>query len=106
MNQLPLNISKIIIDQYSKSFKKSDNDFGIYINPNVPNGEQILNDIVKLNYEVLQKIRFYLSNNPYIIDIFKHNKQYVEYLLLDKIKLINAPIATIAKPIPVPIKTP
>ena len=50
MHELPGNVSDQIINYYKDSFKKSDADFTIYINPQLKNFDEVDEDINNLTF--------------------------------------------------------
>lgn len=61
---LPLEVTKIIDENYSKYLKQSDNDFGILINPKLENFQKIFNDMSILSYDLLTLIRSEYEKSP------------------------------------------
>lgn len=75
--------SDILLDYYSKFFKRSDADFSIIINPKLDNYENIFDDISLLSYNLLK----------YIQSIFDINKtrffEWYKYDDIQKTHLLN-----------------
>jgi hypothetical protein len=62
---------------YGQYFKRSDSDFSIYIDPNVPNYDQVLADITELAFNELGTIRSDFFANPgRYFDFPRFNNEY------------------------------
>jgi len=57
LEELNSHITGIIKKFYDNFFKKSDADFSIYINPNVPNFDTVLSDMTNLSFVILNHLR-------------------------------------------------
>ena len=51
-NELPKEAMYKLIDIYKPYFKRSDLDFGIYVNPNLNNSMKIIQEITIMNYKI------------------------------------------------------
>ena len=88
--QLPANISQIFSTNYKELFKRSDLDFSISIDKDLPNYEEIYEDLSVLSYYLLDNIRDYLRENKYdFFDYFKYNKEFKIYTLKQLRKNLN-----------------
>ena len=89
MIELPGNASKID-DYYSKFFKLSDADYGIYIDPSLSNFEEVFNDMTNLSYLLQKIIRDNINNNVYdFFDYYKYNNDYKEKILKELLEELN-----------------
>lgn len=83
MYSLPKNVSNKIIEYYKDAFKRSDADFSIYIDPRLPNFDQINSDMPNLSYLLLNYIRnIFLKNLTKYFEYFKVND-------VEKVRLLN-----------------
>lgn len=89
-NELPKEAMYKLIDIYKPYFKRSDLDFGIYINPNLNNSMKIIQEITIVSYKIQLIITDILSNNTNLFfKWFKYNKSYQNNLLCSFLKNIN-----------------
>lgn len=63
-SSLPALAKREIEDFYSPFFKRSDNDFGIYLNPKVPNYELRYKQLSTISYHLQDAIRNVIVNDP------------------------------------------
>lgn len=56
MKEQPERMTEIMNANFSKYFKRSDADFGIYINPKLDNYEKVYDDITNLSYLLLHRL--------------------------------------------------
>lgn len=64
LSSLPALAKREIEDFYSPFFKRSDNDFGIYLNPKVPNYELRYKQLSTISYHLQDAIRDVIVNDP------------------------------------------
>ena len=89
-NELPKEAMYKLIDIYKPYFKRSDLDFGIYVNPNLNNSMKIIQEITIMSYKVQLIITDILLNNKNLFfKWFKYNKSYQNNLLCNFLKNIN-----------------
>ena len=79
-----------LISEYKQYFKRSDLDFGIYINPNLNNSMKITDDITIISYKIQLIINNIIFNNKNLfLKWFKYNTSYQNSILqkeLNKLK--------------------
>jgi hypothetical protein len=77
LKELPLIASDILDSYYSKDFKRSDADFSIYINPQITNFSQVVNDITALAFTLQSKLKAeFLSNPERYFEYFRYSDSY------------------------------
>ncbi|CAH6421032.1 Hypothetical protein KVN_LOCUS108 [uncultured virus] len=90
MNELPGRVYEVLNEHFGKSFQKSDADFSIYIKPDLPNFDQIIQEIKILSYLVLNFIRDqFLNNLPNYFDFFKYNYEEQKKILEKSLGNLN-----------------
>lgn len=90
MHELPGNVSDQIVNYYKDSFKKSDADFTIYINPKLNNFDEIFDDINNLTFLLENEIRNeFLSNMSEYFEFYKLNNIEKKNILQTYIKKLN-----------------
>lgn len=91
--ELPRESSNKLGDYFMKYFGRSDADFSIYINPELPDFEKVFREVSELSFLVLGIIRKeFLSRPTDYLDIYKFNNEYLKLKLkklLGKIGKIN-----------------
>jgi len=72
--ELPFSVSSTIEEFYKDSFKKSDADFSIYIDPRLPNYDKIYEDICNLTFLLENQIRNeFMANLSFYFEYFRLN---------------------------------
>lgn len=91
---LPGDSERILEDNYSDYFKKSDADFTIYINPNLKDYDNIYDNMITMSYYVLNLIRNEISmNRDKYFDFYDLNIEHKKEILNDYlVKLNNASV--------------
>jgi hypothetical protein len=89
-----------ILDQFfSKSFKKSDSDFSIVINPELENYDKIFEDMISLSYVLQTIIRKQFNREPKgdMFDVFaftEYNDQKKSLILSNMLRALNSSEST------------
>lgn len=82
--------SDILLDYYSKFFKRSDADFSIIINPKLDNYENIFDDISLLSYNLLKYIQSIFDiNKTRFFEWYKYDDIQKTHLLNELYKEVN-----------------
>lgn len=81
--ELPNYASELLSSYYKKSFKRSDADFAIYVNPNLPNFDQIILDISDISFNTQVMIRNYILSSP------DKYFEYVKYMLQYRMETLD-----------------
>ena len=82
--------SDILLNYYSKFFKRSDADFSIIINPKLDNYENIFDDISLLSYNLLKYIQSIFDiNKTRFFEWYKYDDIQKTHLLNELYKEIN-----------------
>lgn len=80
--ELPQRASKRIHEYYDPFFKRSDADFGIYINPALQNFQQIFDEMTTLSFFLQIEIRkVFDAKLTNFFDFFKYNQEYKQEIL-------------------------
>lgn len=88
--ELPGRIADILEKYYNKEFKKSDVDFSIYIDPLLPNFEEVFEDITTIVYLILSHIRIiFILNGENFFDFYKLNDNLKRNILLEYFKKLQ-----------------
>ena len=88
--ELPGNASKKIENYYSQFFKLSDADYGIYIDPTLPNFEEVHRDMTDLSFILQSKIRDNFYNDIYdFFDYYKYNDTFKNKILNELVDNLN-----------------
>lgn len=88
--ELPLSVSQTIETFYKDSFKKSDADFSIYIDPRLPNYDIIYEDICNLTFLIENQIRNVFIQNPsYYFEYFRLNDETKKSILNSYLNKLN-----------------
>lgn len=88
--ELPGTVVDKLKNFYNDSFKKSDADFTIYINPQLSNFDIILEDINNLTFLLQNYIRnILLSNKEEYFEFFRLNMNQQSNILLEYLKKLN-----------------
>ncbi len=90
---LPPDIKQLIQDTFGDYLKQSDNDFTIFVNPNINNYELLLTQITYEVFYKLDKIKKRIMDNlPHYFDIFNANKSVVhgKFMQLKKELQVNS----------------
>jgi hypothetical protein len=78
INYFPPSVIFLIRSYYMKFLKQSDNDFSIYLNPNLKSYDDVLDKLIFMTYKALKDIRREYISNPayyfYFYNISKANK--------------------------------
>jgi hypothetical protein len=83
--------NEIILDIFEPYLKQSDNDFTIFINPNIEQYDTIIKNISYITYEILADIRSELILSPgKYFNIFKLNNTQIDKLFRDLNKKLNS----------------
>jgi len=100
-SELPNQAMYKLIDEYKKYFKRSDLDFGIYINPKLNKSIIITKEITIISYKIQLIINEIIFNNKNIfLKWFKYNNSYqnsiIEYELnnLNKLDILSDNLST------------
>jgi len=89
-HELPGAISDKINQYYKDSFKKSDADFTIYINPDIENFDDIYKDINNLSYILQNEIRLEFQKNLTIyFEFYKLNLDVQKEKLIQVLEKLN-----------------
>lgn len=87
---LPSSTSEELTEFYEKYFNRSDADFSIYLNPNIPNFDLLFKEISFISYLTLNAIRKeYLENTADYFDIYRYNKDYISKTLNKALSDVN-----------------
>lgn len=88
--ELPLSVSQTIETFYKDSFKKSDADFSIYIDPRIPNYDLVYTDICNLTFLIENQIRnIFMSNPCYYFEYFRLNNDSKKMILGNYLNKLN-----------------
>ena len=75
--ELPASASDMLASAYSKDFARSDADFSIYINPNLPKFSEHVSKITQLAYHLQQAIiEDFADDLPLFYEFFRFNSNY------------------------------
>jgi len=86
MKLYPQKFSECMKKIFDDNFKKSDDDFTIYINYKIPNYQKVFDDIVYLSYKVLQKIKNELNDNKVkYFSLYSKNEREINKTICDKL---------------------
>lgn len=92
-NELPNQAMYKLIDEYKAYFKRSDLDFGIYINPKLTKSIIITKEITIISYKIQLIINEIIFNNKNIfLKWFKYNSSYQNSIFeyeLDKLNKLD-----------------
>ena len=89
-NELPNQAMYKLISEYKQYFKRSDLDFGIYINPNLNNSMKITDDISIISYKIQLIINNIIFNNKNLfLKWFKYNTSYQNSILQEEVNKLN-----------------
>ena len=93
--ELPRYVSDIIASEFDKYFKRSDNDFSIYINYNLSNYQQIYDQVKVLSYYILENINNIFSSKPEeYFTLFTLNDKLFAQKFNNLVKGINRDLGT------------
>jgi hypothetical protein len=88
--ELPFSVSEKIEDYYKDSFKKSDADFSIYINPNISNYDSIYNEICDLTFLIENQIRNeFIQNKSFYFEYFRLSPETQKSILASYVNKLN-----------------
>lgn len=92
---LPVGPQDIAEEFFSKSFKKSDSDFSIVINPEIPNYDEVYEDMIALSYFLQTIIRKMFNRTPLsnMYDVFaftEYNSQKKDIILRSMLNALNS----------------
>jgi hypothetical protein len=92
---IPVSSIQIADDFFAKSFKKSDSDFSIMVNPGLENYDTIFDDMVSLSYVLQTIIRKLFNRRPKgdMFDVFafvEYNMEKKDLILKQLIEDLNA----------------
>jgi hypothetical protein len=80
--ELPRYASEEIEEFYSQFFKRADNDFGIYLDPEIPNYEDVYDELGTLSYHLQFEIRRIVRASPATyFDFSRYNAEFAEKVL-------------------------
>jgi len=87
--ELPGYVSNIIATEFDKYFKRSDNDFSIYVNYNLSNYQQIYDQVKVLSYYILQNINNIFSSklDEYFTIFTLNEKLFTQKFLCNFVKM-------------------
>ena len=89
-NKFPDLVSEKLKNYYKDSFKKSDADFSIYIDPKLNNFDNIFNDISNMTFLLINHLRnIFLSNPTEFFQFYKLNITQRQKLLKEQIIKLN-----------------
>jgi hypothetical protein len=89
-SMFPGDVANNLRDFYKDTFKKSDADFSIYINPYLPNYDQIYEDIKNITFLLLNRIReIFLKDPAKYFQFYRYNDQEKQKLLIEQINKLN-----------------
>jgi len=98
--ELPGYVSDIIATEFDKYFKRSDNDFSIYVNYDLPNYQQVYDQVSILSYYILQNINnIFSSKLDEYFKIFTLNDKLFAQKFANLTKTINQSLGTTYKSI-------
>ena len=90
MYENPGVVTDIIRQYFQDSFGKSDADFQIFINPHLPNYDEIFEDLSVLSYLLLNRIRnIFLKNVDQWLDFYKYKSEIAESIMQRSLKKLN-----------------
>jgi len=96
--ELPENTSRNILDFYRPFFKRSDADFSILVNPNLPHFDKYSEELAILCYDEQVKIKkIFLENEMRYFDLFCYNDSYNRILFSDLIEKLNVKNISLGK---------
>jgi hypothetical protein len=92
---IPVTSISIADDFFAKSFKKSDSDFSIIVNPELDNYEQVFDDMVSLSYVLQTIIRKLFNRQPKgdMFDVFaftEYNNEKKDLILRQFLNDLNS----------------
>lgn len=87
LKEFPIYANIKIDEYYSAFFKRSDNDFSIFIDPSIENYEKTFNDITTLAYYLQDLLRDVFLTHP--ADYFDYSKYNDEYRKVVKNRWLN-----------------
>lgn len=89
-NELPNQAMYKLINEYKSYFKRSDLDFGIYINPYIQTGCKITQEITIISYKIQLIINDIIFNNKNLFfKWFKFNTSYQNSIIKSEINKLN-----------------
>lgn len=90
LNKLPGDAASALEKYYSQFFKKSDADFTIYINPDLPNFDEIKQDLTRISYLLLVAIRqIFLGDKKAYFDFYNLSEDEQKATLSAYLQKIN-----------------
>lgn len=90
LGELPTLASKHIHKYYDKFFRRSDADFSIYVNPNLPNYDVVYQDVTNLSYLLQVYIRSIFTNDlPKFFDFCKYSNEYKKSMLMKYVDVLK-----------------
>lgn len=92
---IPVTAVEIADGFFAKSFKKSDSDFSIFVNPGLPNFDRVYDDMVSLSYVLQYRIRTVFNREPKgdMFDVFafaEYNNEKRDLILRKMLDDLNA----------------
>lgn len=94
-HSIPVSSIEIADGFFSKSFKKSDSDFSVFVNPGLSNFDRIYDDMVSLSYVLQYNIRNIFNREPKgnMFDVFaftEYNSEKKDLILKNMLDDLNA----------------
>ena len=90
-NKFPGLVSDELKNYYKDSFKKSDADFSIYIDPKLQNFDEIFNDMVNMSFLLENQLRnIFLSDPTKFFQFYKLNFHEKQTLMITQLDKLNA----------------
>lgn len=90
LRYLPPDAVTVIDGLYKQYLKQSDNDFTIYLNPNLQNWDSIYQELMYLILHSLATIRdVYTSNLKEFFDVYNLNQKSIDKIIMKKIDEVN-----------------
>jgi hypothetical protein len=88
--ELPYSVSRVIEQYWKDSFKKSDADFSIYIDPRLPNFDEVYENVCNLTFLLENQIRnVFMQNLSYYFEYFKLNDDTKKQILNNYLQKLN-----------------
>lgn len=87
---LPGKVKEDLITYYRDSFKKSDADFSIYINPKLPNFDKIFNDMTNLSFLLQNHLRnIFIQERQDFFNFYNLNESKKAELFKNYLDMLN-----------------
>ncbi len=90
ISEIPYLLRKQLDEYYGKYFKRSDNDYSIYINPKIQDWKKVYNDIVLLSIYIQCVIRKIMQEEPTrYFSLMRYNTKYATTILEKYLQSLN-----------------